>query len=1084
MSSRLHQLRDVDLEPSPSDRGLLIQVFPPRFRTNDRVRLRAEPAKIGVILGDPLPYGSSHAYLVFFSADDCPQVNEAELEPLEREDLHVLPRDAFLRALLLAKVQNPLTDLLYAYEASRTQSEAYQFKPVLKFLESPASGILIADEVGLGKTIEAAIIHQELSARETIRRVLIVCPAGLRDKWQMELATRFDEQFTIMRTSDIRRDLEAYRQTGGMQALKGIVGLETIRAREVQALYDEFQVTYDLVIIDEAHHLRTSGRLSNRIGERLTTLADHRVLLTATPLQTDRMDLFNLLQFVDDTQFTTFEDFVQQLEPNALLNEAIRALRSDPPAVGTARRAIEAIPGLQAAEQVTGHPNFEPVLRRLRQPEAPDREAIVHLQRDIDQMNVLSSVYTRTKKSDVTGVAKRKAFVIPVPLDNDEREFYAAVLAHARAEAAAQGKVWIAGFTGMMRERQAASCMAATREYFEGLGRNVDELEIEAFETEASMELEEGLQVEPMAAGPRASEEVAFARVLAASRRIGTRDTKLDTFVTTMREALSEANGGKAIVFSYFRRTLRYLERALRANGFNVIVIHGDVKPEQRKVLIDTFKERADLQIMLTSEVGAEGLDFQFCDTLVNYDLPWNPMKVEQRIGRIDRYGQQRPQIRIYSFVLQGTVEERILARLYDRIGIFEESIGDLEPILGPAVADLTREVFTADLTPDEEAAVLERNLRMVVQRRLEEQLLDKRRAELLGQDALLKQRIDETVSSGRYISAAELRAAVDGYLREIDSKAELRDRVGDGRTCTLHGDAVLVDRVGQHMMASRDTRPSSAQFLSRLGGRAPIPGTFDGVVAHQGPRLELFSLRHPLLRAAVDHLRAAHPTSALPIVDLLVDLEVLPQDEMWPDEGAYAFVLFLLGVSGVQRQSRLVPVVFNAAGERAPSVEDRLLRLVQDATSDRPNAAWSGPQRDDLVGRARLAMAGIADAVQAEARERNEGWLVVRRATLERTLRGKIAKRRALEAEATDDRIRRMRRSEAANLEHELTRRLAEVERLREVAAQSTIIGAGRLECRRGPLVQAKAAVPSVSRPFDAGGPISGFPEPPRILS
>jgi superfamily II DNA or RNA helicase len=1051
------------------------------------VRLRANHDRVGLVVGQPFPYGDSYSYKVFFNADDMPLVNEQDLELLPVERLQVLTRESFLRQLLLAKLENPLTDLLYAYEASRTQAEAYQFKPVLKFLDSPTSGILIADEVGLGKTIEAAIIHQELSARETVRRVLVVCPAGLREKWKSELATRFDEQFQIMFRREIAEDLRLYRDTGGHQPLKGIVGLETIRAREVQELFDEFQVSYDLVIIDEAHHLRTTGRLSNQIGEKLATLADHLVLLTATPLQTDRQDLFNLLQFIDDSQFTSFPDFVEQLAPNALLNEAIRALRRDPPGVDAARDAMSRIPGLPAAGQVTGHPNFEPVMHKLSAPgPAMPRDEVVRVQRDIDAMNVMSTVYTRTKKADVTGVAKRKAFTMPVPLGDGERDFYAAVLDHARAEAKAHGKTWIAGFTGMMRERQAASCMAATRDYYVELARNRHvELGTEAFDD--SVALDSALDGEAPEApeAPAATEEEALRRVLVAIGHIGSRDTKLDVFITTMREALSEANGGKAIVFSFFRRTLAYLEKALQAAGFSVIVIHGDVKPADRVVRIDRFRSDPKIQIMLASEVGAEGLDFQFCDTLVNYDLPWNPMKVEQRIGRIDRYGQKRPQIRIYSFVLEGSIEERILSRLYTRIGIFEESIGDLEPILGPAVAELTREVFAASLTPAEEAEVLERNLRMVIQRRMEEQELDKRRAELLGQDSLLLQRIGETVTSGRYISSSELRAIVTGFIEGIGSTATLADKVGDGRTITLTSDGELAQAVLRHATETHDSRQMATEFVGRLQRGAAIPGTFDGAVAHESPRLQLFSLRHPLVRAAVDHHRALRSRRAwLPFVDLDVYVGDLPADGgPWPEPGDYTFTLWLMGLSGAHKQTRLVPVAFDAAGRRAVALEDRVLRLVQDFSLDSGREGWSREMRQDLHDRARLAIAGIADQLQAEATDRNEAWIAVRRATVQRTMLGKIRKRRILLEQASDVRIINMRRGEIENLEAELRRRVYDLERQREVAAESTTIGMGVLRVVAGGPPSMTEDVADPDRDLRGTEVLEGYPEPPRRL-
>ena len=242
-----------------------------------------------------------------------------------------MSRDGFLRSLLVTKLRSPLSDVLYSFQASKTKFEAYQFKPVLKFLDSPVPSILIADEVGLGKTIEAAILLQELRARGAMRRVLVICPAGLREKWQAELLNRFDEQFQLMFRKEVEQDVRLYRQTDGNNTLNGIVSLETFRSDEIQSLLADTGVTYDLVIIDEAHHLRTTGTLSNNVGERMQEMSEHLLLLTATPLQTSQQDLFNLLRFIDPGQFTHMDDFVLQLQPNVLPQPGHQRAPPSPP---------------------------------------------------------------------------------------------------------------------------------------------------------------------------------------------------------------------------------------------------------------------------------------------------------------------------------------------------------------------------------------------------------------------------------------------------------------------------------------------------------------------------------------------------------------------------------------------------------------------------------------------------------------------------------------------------------------------------------------------------------------------------------
>ena len=428
------------------------------------MRLRADPRRIGLVTAQ-ISYGDRVTYEVFFSGADVAQVNEEALENVDVQEILVLPRRNFLRELLLAKLDNPINDMFYAYQASRTQFEAYQFKPVLKFLDSPVPGILIADEVGLGKTIEAAILYEELKARGIIRRVLVICPAGLREKWQRELLMRFDEHFQIMRRKEIEDDIKLYRDSEGLAPLAGIVSLEGFRSANIQNAIRESGVSFDVVVIDEAHHLRTQGTLSNAVGQLMQDMAEHLILLTATPLQTGQQDLFSLLRFIDPEQYVSFSDFQLQLEPNVDLNAAIRALRQIPPDLPGARRAMTEVGDREAGGQVTSHPTYALVTRSLLKDELP-RDELVRLRRDIDSLNILSAVYTRTKKGDVSRVARRKAFVVKVAVTPQEKAFIEAVLAHAREQAMLKSG-WAPGFVGMMRERQAASSIAAMREYLD-----------------------------------------------------------------------------------------------------------------------------------------------------------------------------------------------------------------------------------------------------------------------------------------------------------------------------------------------------------------------------------------------------------------------------------------------------------------------------------------------------------------------------------------------------------------------------------------------------------------------------------------
>ena len=212
---------------------------------------------------------------------------------------------------------------------------------------------------------------------------------------------------------------------------------------------------------------------------------------------------------------------------------------------------------------------------------------------------------------------------------------------------------------------------------------------------------------------PHIDELATRIRALAAS--LPPDDPKGDKLITEIIEPSMQQDGpSKVLVFSFFLHTLTYLKKLVKTAGRRVAIINGDVPEDERERLRQCFRlpfEHNDaIDVLLSSEVGCEGLDYEFCDRLVNYDIPWNPMRLEQRIGRIDRFGQQSKKVFIFNFITPGTVEERIYFRCFERLGIFRETIGDLEEVLGEVMPNLNKAALTLHyLTPKEKSSRVKR---------------------------------------------------------------------------------------------------------------------------------------------------------------------------------------------------------------------------------------------------------------------------------------------------------------------------------------------------------------------------------------
>ena len=582
--------------------------------------------------------------------------------------LNTLKENIFLNC-----IKNPLSDILYSYNTNRLTPEPHQYKPLIKFLNSENNRILIADEVGLGKTIEAGMIFKEIDKREELKVSLIVVPSSLTLKWQEEFNIRFDEFFEIKKTNQFLNFIDEFENYSSSKLIneKIIISYHTLRDERVMKKLENSFFEIDFLIMDEAHTMRNDGTSTFESAKLITSLSEHIIFLTATPVQNSLGDLFNILSLLDEDYFRDYDYFVKMINPNRMIHKTIALIRNNQP-IEEIKQFIRDNADANSTEYLNE------VLHEIMLLNQISNEKKVDLIDRLTQSDHLSFIINRTKKKDVGIIIPRNAISTIIDITPQEQDYYNAVIDFVKFIYPQVPQ----GFITIMPERMASSSMLASLNSFKDIKdggklfiKDMDDLE----------EYYEDIEIEDAA--------IAYLdNIITKGELIGESDSKFLRFEEILKD-LDSQNIKQKIVFSFFKKTLDYLEIKLANLGYSVGKIHGDLSSEERFAKIKEFKN-SNFDILLSSEVGSEGLDMQFCNVVINYDLPWNPMRVEQRIGRIDRIGQKFNKLHIFNLCIIGSIEDRIYNRLYSKLGIFENSIGELEPILG----DLEKQLNIAEL--------------------------------------------------------------------------------------------------------------------------------------------------------------------------------------------------------------------------------------------------------------------------------------------------------------------------------------------------------------------------------------------------
>ena len=456
------------------------------LRKGMQVHVWSRPEEKGVVTGERRTTGSKEYVEVdfggkrIFEPESILEISstEASLEALIERGEYSGPSE-LQRILVHTKISGDLTNILYSMESSQTDFYPHQFKPVLKFLDSPNSRLLIADEVGLGKTIEALYIWKELQAREQASRLLIVCPAMLRTKWEADLRRRFGIRSQAVNAKGLLSLLKQPWDSSSGNGFVVIASLEAIRtpsdyldennetsrARLGRQLEDSSASSdaslFDLVIIDEAHYLRNPGTANQRLGQLLRDASQHLVLLTATPIQIRSENLFHLLRIVDPERFVSLDSFDELIKANAPIIKSQRALWKTPPDVRLARTILE--------EAVTGNfhkgdDTLDELARELQN--CVNEEQLLTAERRLEMIGHLESrsligdYLTRNRKREVfKDRVVRKVQSPTILFSAEERSVYNRVSRTVKEMAAKT--TGMAYFALIARQRQMASCMVA-----------------------------------------------------------------------------------------------------------------------------------------------------------------------------------------------------------------------------------------------------------------------------------------------------------------------------------------------------------------------------------------------------------------------------------------------------------------------------------------------------------------------------------------------------------------------------------------------------------------------------------------------
>ena len=804
---------------------------------------------------------------------------------------------------------------LYSINSAKIDYIPYQFRPVLKIIKSDLPRILIADGVGVGKTIESGLIINELQARTDIKSILIICPKPLitENKWAQEME-RFGCKFTNLDGKLLNQCIVECNKDGVWpeQYSKCIIpyslfdenlvfGTKSKKGKKIGLLDLMPFPKFDLVIVDEAHHIRNSQTNRYHGVKMFLDNCESAILLSATPLQMGDKDLYTLLNLLRPDLVIDYDTFKNMAEPNQYISLASKTIRKN-----ISNWQMITIEELEDAKGTTFgkaiysiDPNYKEAMRILHKKNISAEERVLLIDY-VEKLHTFSSIINRTRRRDIGAFTIRKVQTVLTEFTNEEIILYEKFITFvAEILIALHGNKCIK-FMMTTLLRQASSSLHALAPFMKDiLNKKIIQLNYSDNEDLSEDELESTFSDLLKFSINNSS----YNEIISMSEKLPSNDNKILALLNIIDQKNLMLNN-KVIVFSSFRHTLDYIHNILIKRGIRSAIIHGGIPDDERVSLRSRFKQRKEekdsIDVLLFSDVGCEGLDYQFCDCLVNYDMPWNPQKIEQRIGRIDRKGQKSESVLIYNMVVKNTIDEEIYNRCLSRIEVFNSQIGDSEEIVGTLTQEINDIAIKYILSPQEAREKLNQLSDNTIRIVLEQQKLEDSQYDFFGLDVVTK-KMDKDVEDAKNVFLSE--EAILNLINDYFNKLQIKNAIikqGDKFILKLsksdreklYIDFLKIERVKNRIYNIWEALLKTNDFNIYID--------FNGERSSEDSNSLFINIAHPLVKQAILN------------IDTSNDITYIKTQSNKIKPGIYPFEIYLWSYSGLKNTSRLKVITYD----------------------------------------------------------------------------------------------------------------------------------------------------------------------------